>query len=108
MIMNLRILKDMGWRAFGEALDHRNLGQSSENVVSLLLTDYNTVPISRFNVDLDVPYFSSRPSTMENLAVFVYQRLASVLQSEGYSKAILYEVQIVETAYNSVVYRGED
>lgn len=107
--MNLRVLRDIGWRAFGEALDHRHLGQSSLFSPLYTLLSISTQTSSRFiQLDLDVHYFASRPSTMENLAVFVHQQLISVLVSEGFPKELLYEVQIVETAFNSVIYRGEN
>lgn len=57
--------------------------------------------------DLDVAYFATRPSTTENLAIFVFEQVSNALEERGYSRGLLYEVEIHETDSNSVRYRGE-
>jgi len=55
------------------------------------------------NIDLDVPWFANRVSTAENIAVFIWQRLASGLPNS----ARLHQVKLWETEKNIVVYKGE-
>ncbi len=55
------------------------------------------------NIDLDVPYFKNVVSTTENLAVFIWKQLKSIMKKPE----LLCEVRLHETAKNLVVYRGE-
>ena len=54
------------------------------------------------NLDLDVEFFRTRPSTTENLAVYVWNELEKELRGVK-----LYEIRIHETKNNVAVYRGE-
>ncbi|CAG8582435.1 13588_t:CDS:2 [Dentiscutata heterogama] len=56
------------------------------------------------NLDLDVPYFTSCPSTTEMLAVFIWDNMRKHLPKGKYE---LYEVKIHETENNVVIFRGE-
>jgi 6-pyruvoyltetrahydropterin/6-carboxytetrahydropterin synthase len=53
------------------------------------------------NIDRDVPFFKTKPSTVENLTVYIWQELAPKLNG------LLYEVQIRETVNNYAIYKGE-
>ncbi|KAG0286530.1 hypothetical protein BGZ96_009369 [Linnemannia gamsii] len=62
-------------------------------------------PCDHRNLDIDVPYFHSTPSTTENLAVFLWESIKEHLpHSETYE---LHELKVYETDKNIVVYRGE-
>ncbi|PVU94226.1 hypothetical protein BB561_002724 [Smittium simulii] len=54
------------------------------------------------NLDKDVSFFETRPSTVENLAVFIWEQIA---ESVGRDK--MYKVKVKETFKNSAVYMGE-
>mgnify|MGYP003507263320 CR=1 FL=1 len=60
-------------------------------------------PLDHKNIDVDVPYFKTVPSTTENLAVFIYDSLKKALPKPE----LLYEIKLYETDKNSVVYRGK-
>ncbi|XP_030057052.1 6-pyruvoyl tetrahydrobiopterin synthase [Microcaecilia unicolor] len=77
MVINLTDLKQYMEKAIMEPLDHKNL-------------------------DKDVPYFADVVSTVENVAVFVWESLQKHLPP-----GLLYKVKIDETDSNSVVYMGE-
>lgn len=77
MIINLSDLKLYMQHAIMDILDHKNL-------------------------DKDVPYFSNVVSTVENIAVFIWERMQEYL-SPGY----LYKVKVHETDKNVAVYKGE-
>jgi len=53
------------------------------------------------NLDKDVPYFKSHVSTMENIAVFIWDSLKERVGS------LLYEIKLHETDKNVTWYRGE-
>ncbi|KAF9932739.1 hypothetical protein FBU30_007389 [Linnemannia zychae] len=62
-------------------------------------------PCDHRNLDIDVPFFHSTPSTTENLAVFLWESIKQHLpRSETYE---LHELKVYETDKNVVVYRGE-
>ncbi|KAI9359453.1 hypothetical protein BD770DRAFT_319710 [Pilaira anomala] len=85
MVMNLVDLKQCIQLAVMDPLDHRNL-------------------------DLDVPYFSKKPSTTENLAIYIWWNFQHhFLQNEAWrsSSARLYKVKVHETERNIVEYMGE-
>ncbi|XP_051958380.1 6-pyruvoyl tetrahydrobiopterin synthase [Xyrauchen texanus] len=77
MVMNLTDLKEYIEEAIMKPLDHKNL-------------------------DMDVPYFANVVSTTENLAVYIWDSMAKLLQPN-----LLYEIKVHETDKNIVVYRGE-
>ncbi|XP_053576119.1 6-pyruvoyl tetrahydrobiopterin synthase [Bombina bombina] len=60
------------------------------------------VPMDHKNLDKDVPFFRNNTSSVENVAVFIWEGLQKRLP-EG----LLYEVCVHETDSNSAVYRGE-
>lgn len=60
-------------------------------------------PMDHKNLDKDVEYFSTRPSTTENLTVFIWERMKAVMDRPE----LLYEVEVYETENNIVKYRGE-
>lgn len=55
------------------------------------------------NLDKDVEYFFTRPSTTENLTIFIWEQMKSVMVLPH----LLYEVEVHETENNIVKYRGE-
>ncbi|CAO3577951.1 unnamed protein product [Absidia cylindrospora] len=68
-------------------------------------------PLDHRNLDLDVEYFEHNPSTVENLAVFIWNNFNEHFGKQfAYktSTARLYKVKIYETEHNSVEYLGED
>lgn len=78
MIMNMTELKKFMDIAIMKQLDHKNL-------------------------DRDVDFFKERPSTTENVAIFIWNQLKEILIKPD----MLYEVKIYETENNIVTYRGE-
>ncbi|XP_049787693.1 6-pyruvoyl tetrahydrobiopterin synthase [Schistocerca cancellata] len=78
MVMNISDLKKYMNEAIMDVMDHKNL-------------------------DKDVPYFKDIVSTTENVAIFIWNNLKSLLPNPE----ILYEVKIHETEKNIVIYRGE-
>ncbi|XP_049815286.1 6-pyruvoyl tetrahydrobiopterin synthase [Schistocerca nitens] len=78
MVMNISDLKKYMNEAIMDVMDHKNL-------------------------DKDVPYFKDIVSTTENVAIFIWNNLKSLLPNPE----ILYEVKIHETEKNIVMYRGE-
>lgn len=60
-------------------------------------------PMDHKNLDKDVEYFFTRPSTTENLTVFIWKRMEEVIDRSE----LLYEVEVYETENNIVKYRGE-
>jgi 6-pyruvoyltetrahydropterin/6-carboxytetrahydropterin synthase len=78
MVMNITDLKQAIKRVL-DTLDHRNL-------------------------DLDVEFFRTRPSTTENLSVYVWHELKKELRGGSVE---LYEIRIHETKNNVAVYRGD-
>ncbi|THU86597.1 PTPS-domain-containing protein [Dendrothele bispora CBS 962.96] len=81
MVIDIAILKEIMQKAIMDKLDHRN-------------------------IDQDVPYFSNRPSTLENLVLFVWSELLKSFREHTVSESLLHEVEIHETDQNSVSYRG--
>lgn len=61
------------------------------------------VELDHKHLDLDVDYFKDVVSTAENIAVYIWDKLASVLPKD----VSLHEVKLHETEKNVVVYRGE-
>lgn len=78
MVMNISDLKKYMNQAIMDVMDHKNL-------------------------DKDVPYFKDVVSTTENVAIFIWNNLKSLLPNPE----ILYEVKIHETEKNIVIFRGE-
>lgn len=78
MVMNIADLKKFINIAIMEKLDHKNL-------------------------DMDVPYFKYNVSTTENLAIFIWYELKTVLDKPD----LLYKIKLYETDKNIVVYKGE-
>ncbi|XP_060558456.1 6-pyruvoyl tetrahydrobiopterin synthase-like [Ruditapes philippinarum] len=77
MVLNLTDLKACMQKAFMSTLDHKNL-------------------------DFDVDYFKDKVSTAENIAVYIWERMAEQLTA-----GLLYEVKVHETEKNVTSYRGE-
>ncbi|TPX33891.1 hypothetical protein SmJEL517_g03310 [Synchytrium microbalum] len=77
MVVNLTDLKLWMQKAIIDVLDHKN-------------------------IDMDVPHFRDRPSTAENIAVFIWQSLEGIL-----TVGQLHKVKLFETEKNVVTYRGE-
>ncbi|KAJ1178331.1 hypothetical protein NDU88_003577 [Pleurodeles waltl] len=77
MVINLTTLKQHMQKAIVEPLDHKNL-------------------------DKDVPFFSQHVSTVENVAVFIWDSMQKQL-----APGLLYKVTVHETDSNSAVYKGE-
>lgn len=79
MVVDLSQLKALMWSQALDRLDHRHL-------------------------DKEVSFFHTRPSTAENIAVYVWQALVAQVEAMG---ARLVSVRIKETEHNSAEYRGE-
>lgn len=60
-------------------------------------------PMDHKHVDLDIEWFKDNPSTMENIAIFIWQQLTSVMENPG----LLKRVKIWETDNHFAVYSGE-
>lgn len=85
MVINIKDLKEC-LQVVIENLDHRNL-------------------------DKDVEYFFSKPSTTENLAIYIWNEFQNVYMSHANApvcSARLYRVKICETDSNHVEYMGEE
>ncbi len=55
--------------------------------------------IDHKNIDLDVSYFNDRPSTVENIAMYLWQELHTHIP-------ILHSIQLHETINNYTKYKG--
>lgn len=60
-------------------------------------------PLDHKNIDLDVPYFKNKVSTVENITVYIWKNLKEMLSKPE----LLYEVKVYETDKNVAFYRGE-
>lgn len=60
-------------------------------------------PMDHKHLDMDVEWFKTNPSTMENIAVFVWQQLTSVMTMPE----LLQGVKIWETDNHFAIYKGE-
>ncbi|KAJ1974746.1 hypothetical protein H4R35_003468 [Dimargaris xerosporica] len=78
MVLNVTDLKQCINEAIMEPLDHRHL-------------------------DHDVAFFADRPSTTENLAIYIWESMERILPKGSR----LYRVRLFETAQNFVDYYGE-
>lgn len=78
MIMNMTELKRYMDQVVMKQLDHKNL-------------------------DKDVPYFQERPSTTENLTIYIWDELKKIMKRSD----LLHEVKVYETENNIVAYKGE-
>ncbi|XP_060643530.1 6-pyruvoyl tetrahydrobiopterin synthase-like [Anolis sagrei] len=76
MFMNIYKLQEYMQEAIMEPLDHKNLDQ-------------------------DVDFFASVPSTTENLAVYIWNNLEKILPL-----GCLYKVKVYESEKNFIVYKG--
>lgn len=77
--MNIAELKDYMNRVIMKQLDHKN-------------------------IDQDVAYFKNHVSTTENVAIFIWDSLKTIMLRPE----LLYEIKIYETDKNSVRYRGKN
>jgi 6-pyruvoyltetrahydropterin/6-carboxytetrahydropterin synthase len=75
MVADIAELKRVIWEAALDQLDHRNL-------------------------EMDVPFFEGHISTVENVAVYIWNALKPRIPG-------LYEVSVHETDNNRAIYRGE-
>lgn len=78
MVENLSILKQYMEQAIMHEMDHKNL-------------------------DKDVHFFHERPSTTENVALYIWTKVRGMMARPE----LLHEVKIHETENNTVIYRGE-
>lgn len=79
MIMNLTDLKRHMQRTIMNELDHKNL-------------------------DADVEWFGTNPSTTENVAIYIWGRMKTEMGDRG---GLLHRVRIHETENNVVEYTGD-
>ncbi|ELU43245.1 PTPS domain-containing protein [Rhizoctonia solani AG-1 IA] len=82
MVVNLRVLKSIAQQYVADLLDHRNL-------------------------DMEVDYFIKRPSTTENLAVFIWQQMRVGLRDMGLPDSLLDNITIEETDSGPSVLQGK-
>ena len=74
-----------------------NLVELKQHMASVL------EPLDHKNLDMDVPYFKDTCSTVENVAVYIWNELAVLMPQD-----CLYEVKVNETRKNCAYYRGEN
>ncbi|KAI9202006.1 6-pyruvoyl tetrahydrobiopterin synthase-like protein [Polychytrium aggregatum] len=55
------------------------------------------------HLDMDVLYFKTRPSTAENIAIYIWEMLEPRIPAQAH----LHEVRVEETRNNTAIYRGE-
>lgn len=55
------------------------------------------------NIDLDVPYFEKKVSTLENITVYIWEEMKKLMKNPD----ILYEVKVYESEEQMAMYRGE-
>lgn len=60
-------------------------------------------PLDHKNLDKDVDFFKTRPSTTENVAVYIWNEMKNVLPKPE----LLNKVEIWETENNIVTYCGD-
>lgn len=107
MVMNITELKEHMDQAIMKPLDHKNLDKDVDffkvQVCVAVLPLCHSLKIQMFIFPLCfVIRFVQKPSTTENLAVFIWQNLTKRMHRPD----LLYEVKIQETDKNSVVFRG--
>ena len=54
-------------------------------------------------IDEDIDYFATRPSTVENITIYVWQLLKPLIEKE---KCSLHKVKVHETENIFAVYKG--
>jgi 6-pyruvoyltetrahydropterin/6-carboxytetrahydropterin synthase len=76
------------------------------NIADLKIIVQNVLDaLDHHNIDVDVEWFrEGRPSTAENIAVYLYNQIKVGLGSLSH---LMYEVKLWETEKNIVMYRGE-
>lgn len=62
-------------------------------------------PMDHKNLDKDIEFFFTRPSTTENVCLFIWNQMKTIMAEP--LKKLLYEVEIHETDKNIVKYRGD-
>uniref|UniRef100_A0A6P7FXJ3 6-pyruvoyl tetrahydrobiopterin synthase n=1 Tax=Diabrotica virgifera virgifera TaxID=50390 RepID=A0A6P7FXJ3_DIAVI len=62
-----------------------------------------TKPMDHKNLDLDVSYFADKPSTTENVSVFIWESLKRIMLSPE----LLHKIEVYETENNIVTYYGD-
>lgn len=77
MILNTVSLQNYMERAIIKHLDHKNL-------------------------DVDVSYFSTHPSTTQNVAVFIWHTMKKIMLDDK----LLYSVKVSESENNFVIFKG--
>ena len=81
MVMNLEDLKKYMKEAIFDQMDHKNL-------------------------DLDISHFTHRPSTVENISMFIWHEMKKVMTVDG-NDSLLYKVKVWETDKNVASFKGE-
>jgi len=89
--------------SFKTTIDHKTGMGFNIRDLKPVITKCILNPLDHKNLDEDVPFFKTNPSTMENLCLFIWDSLQPELKNLGE----LYEVRVFETAKNSAFYRGE-
>lgn len=67
-----------------------------------IMDDCIMKPLDHKNIDKDVLYFKTIPSTAENIAVYIWDSIYETLHNPD----LLFEVKLYETDKNIVSYRG--
>ncbi|CAH1279977.1 unnamed protein product [Diabrotica balteata] len=62
-----------------------------------------TKPMDHKNLDLDVIFFADKPSTTENVSVFIWESLKRIMSSPE----LLHKIEVYETENNIVTYYGD-
>lgn len=55
------------------------------------------------NIDVDIPWFKERISTMENISIYIWERMKDKMEDPD----LLFEVTVQEREGSRVSYRGE-
>jgi 6-pyruvoyltetrahydropterin/6-carboxytetrahydropterin synthase len=70
--------------------------------LKVIMDDAIMKPLDHKNIDKDVLYFKSVPSTAENIAIFIFDSIQERLARPE----LLFEVKLYETDKNIVAYQG--
>ncbi|KAJ8029436.1 6-pyruvoyl tetrahydrobiopterin synthase [Holothuria leucospilota] len=60
-------------------------------------------PMDHKNIDVDIPWFKERVSTMENISIYIWERMKDTMEDPDR----LFEVTVQEREGSRVSYRGE-
>ncbi|XP_055509700.1 6-pyruvoyl tetrahydrobiopterin synthase isoform X2 [Leucoraja erinacea] len=89
-------------RIFGKCNNPNGHGHNYKVEVTVCGEEVIMKQLDHKNLDKDVPFFANNVSTAENIAIYIWENLQTLLPPK-----LLYEVKVYETDKNIVVYHGE-